>query len=222
MPLFRPPSSPGVAPSVFASRAQEIGDTARSSSGRIRSLARWWRPIRLGLLRPLRSRCSRTIAKELMRLVRYGARGAIALERLSLGEDGRLRYRMKRPAPDGSTHLVLTPVELLERLAALVPSAGAASGALPRSARAQREAAGEGGGAARGRASTGRSCSSAPSAWTFSPATCAAADARCSRPLPSLSSAQSARAPWVAQRAVAHGAGARASPAGVLGVAAWP
>jgi hypothetical protein len=28
---------------------------------------------------------------------------------------------MKRPAPDGSTHLVLTPLELTRRLAALVP-----------------------------------------------------------------------------------------------------
>lgn len=60
----------------------------------------------------------------LMRLVRYGSRGALALERLSRGEDGRLRYRMKRPAPDGSTHLVLTPVELLRRLAPLVPPPG--------------------------------------------------------------------------------------------------
>ena len=35
--------------------------------------------------------------------------------------DGRLAYRLKRPAPDGSTHLVLTPLDLLRLLAALVP-----------------------------------------------------------------------------------------------------
>lgn len=54
-------------------------------------------------------------------LCRYGARGAISLNRLSLREDGRLAYRMKRPAPDGSTHRVLTALELTRRLAALVP-----------------------------------------------------------------------------------------------------
>lgn len=54
-------------------------------------------------------------------LCRYGARGAISLSRLSRRDDGRLAYRMNRPAPDGSTHLVLTALELTRRLAALVP-----------------------------------------------------------------------------------------------------
>jgi len=54
-------------------------------------------------------------------LCRYGARGPLSLERLSWRDDGRLAYRLKRPAPDGSTHLVLTPLELLRLLAALVP-----------------------------------------------------------------------------------------------------
>ncbi|WP_281256644.1 transposase [Melittangium boletus] len=39
----------------------------------------------------------------LERLCRYGARGALALERLSRAEDGRIAYRMKRPLPDGTT-----------------------------------------------------------------------------------------------------------------------
>ena len=54
-------------------------------------------------------------------LCRYGARGALSLERLSRRDDGTLAYRMKRPAPDGSTHLLLTPLELVRKLAALVP-----------------------------------------------------------------------------------------------------
>ncbi|MGA9522588.1 MAG: transposase [Myxococcaceae bacterium] len=54
-------------------------------------------------------------------LCRYGARGALSLQRLSRREDGTLAYRMKRPGPDGSTHLLLTPLELLRKLAALVP-----------------------------------------------------------------------------------------------------
>ncbi|MDC0714352.1 transposase [Stigmatella sp. ncwal1] len=37
----------------------------------------------------------------LERRCRYGARGALALERLSRAEDGRIAYRMKRPLPDG-------------------------------------------------------------------------------------------------------------------------
>ncbi|MHB8877924.1 MAG: transposase zinc-binding domain-containing protein [Myxococcaceae bacterium] len=39
-------------------------------------------------------------------------------------DDGRLAYRMKRPAPDGSTHLVLTALELTRRLAALAQGEG--------------------------------------------------------------------------------------------------
>ncbi|HLG42064.1 MAG TPA: transposase, partial [Planctomycetota bacterium] len=35
--------------------------------------------------------------------------------------DGRVLYEFRRPRPDGSTHVVLEPVEFLEKLAALVP-----------------------------------------------------------------------------------------------------
>jgi hypothetical protein len=58
----------------------------------------------------------------LERLCRYGARGALALERLSRAEDGRIAYRMKRPLPDGTTHLLFTGLELLRRVASLVPA----------------------------------------------------------------------------------------------------
>ncbi len=57
----------------------------------------------------------------LERLCRYGARGALALERLSRAEDGRIAWRMKRPLPDGTTHLFFTGLELLRRVASLVP-----------------------------------------------------------------------------------------------------
>ena len=57
----------------------------------------------------------------LVRLCGYGARGPLSLERLSLLPDGRLAYRMKRPAAGGQQVLVLTPVEFLRRVAALVP-----------------------------------------------------------------------------------------------------
>ena len=56
----------------------------------------------------------------LERLCRYVVRPPFALHRLSVGEDGRLVYRMKHPR-GGSLFLVLAPDELLARLATLVP-----------------------------------------------------------------------------------------------------
>jgi len=60
----------------------------------------------------------------LERLCNYGARGPLSLERLSLLPDGKVSYRMKRPAASGATELVLSPVAFLRRLAALVPPPG--------------------------------------------------------------------------------------------------
>ncbi|MFN0061334.1 MAG: transposase [Myxococcaceae bacterium] len=57
----------------------------------------------------------------LEKLCRYGARGALALERLTHAGEGRIAFRMKRPPPDGRTHLLFTPVQLLRKLATLVP-----------------------------------------------------------------------------------------------------
>lgn len=56
----------------------------------------------------------------LVRLCRYALRPPFALHRLSRGPEGRLVYRMKRPR-GGSLLLVLTPDELLARIATLVP-----------------------------------------------------------------------------------------------------
>ena len=55
------------------------------------------------------------------RLARYAGRPALATERLSLLPDGRLLYRLKHRWRDGTTHVIYEPLELLERLAALVP-----------------------------------------------------------------------------------------------------
>jgi len=57
----------------------------------------------------------------LERLCRYGLRPALSLERLSWAADGRLRYRLKRTFSDGTTEVVLEPLALMRRLAALVP-----------------------------------------------------------------------------------------------------
>ena len=57
----------------------------------------------------------------LERLCRYGARPCFSLERLSVLADGRVAYRLRKPRRNGATHLVMTPVQFLARLAALVP-----------------------------------------------------------------------------------------------------
>ena len=54
-------------------------------------------------------------------LLRYAGRPAIAESRLSLLEDGRVAYELKRRWKDGTTHVVMTPEVLIERLLALVP-----------------------------------------------------------------------------------------------------
>ncbi len=56
----------------------------------------------------------------LERLCRYAGRPPLAAERLSLLPDGRLLYRLKRRWRDGTTHVIYEPLELIERLAALV------------------------------------------------------------------------------------------------------
>jgi hypothetical protein len=60
----------------------------------------------------------------LERLARYCARPPIAMERLEPHADGRVLYRFKRPWRDGTTHVLMDPLELLEKLAALRPPNG--------------------------------------------------------------------------------------------------
>jgi hypothetical protein len=55
------------------------------------------------------------------RLLRYCARPSFALDRLRELDPERLLYEGTKPGPGGSGPLLLTPLELLDRLAALVP-----------------------------------------------------------------------------------------------------
>ena len=55
------------------------------------------------------------------RRLRYCARPPFALERREQLGDDELIYRFDRPQPDGRTQLRLTPLELIDRLAALIP-----------------------------------------------------------------------------------------------------
>jgi hypothetical protein len=58
----------------------------------------------------------------LERLVRYLLRPALSLKRLSLRDDDVVVYRLQRPDRHGRTALVMTPLELLARLAAILPA----------------------------------------------------------------------------------------------------
>ena len=58
---------------------------------------------------------------KLERLCRYVSRPPLAVERLALTASGQVRYLLKTPYRDGTTHIVLEPQDLMARLAALVP-----------------------------------------------------------------------------------------------------
>lgn len=55
------------------------------------------------------------------RLIRYVARPSLAIDRMSLTEEGDIKYELKRKWSNGITHVVLSPTELIEKLCALVP-----------------------------------------------------------------------------------------------------
>ena len=59
--------------------------------------------------------------KELEHLCRYITRPAIANERLKRNRAGQVVLQLKSPYKDGTTHIVMEPLEFMERLAALVP-----------------------------------------------------------------------------------------------------
>ena len=59
--------------------------------------------------------------KRLEQLCRYITRPALADERVQLNAAGQVELKLKTPWRDGTTHLVMSPLEFLQRLAALVP-----------------------------------------------------------------------------------------------------
>ena len=59
--------------------------------------------------------------RKLERLCRYIARPAVSSERMALTNRGNIRYTLKTPYRDGTTHILLEPLEFIARRAALVP-----------------------------------------------------------------------------------------------------
>jgi len=106
--------------------------------------------------------------KRLEQLCRYITRPALSDERIQLSAAKQVESKLKTPWRDGTTHLVMNPLEFMQRLAATAtegrPSgtraaAAAAPDPLPWGAGTERQAAGAGGdaGAARARGTDHRS-----------------------------------------------------------------
>jgi hypothetical protein len=66
-------------------------------------------------------RVSADARERLEKLCRYALRPPMAQDRLRLTPEGQVVLRLRHPWSDGTTHLVFDPVELLERLAVLIP-----------------------------------------------------------------------------------------------------
>jgi hypothetical protein len=66
-------------------------------------------------------RCAAHQRKKLEHLCRYITRPAVANERLTLNRAGQVVLTLKTPYRDGTTPIVMSPLEFMQRLAALVP-----------------------------------------------------------------------------------------------------
>ena len=58
---------------------------------------------------------------KLERLCRYITRPPISTKRLSVTRNGRLRYELKTPWRNGTTHVIFEPLDFISRLVSLVP-----------------------------------------------------------------------------------------------------
>jgi hypothetical protein len=58
---------------------------------------------------------------KLERLCRYITRPAVSIKRLSLTRNGQVRYELKTPWRNGTTHVIFEPLDFISRLVSLVP-----------------------------------------------------------------------------------------------------
>ena len=59
--------------------------------------------------------------EKLERLCRYITRPAVSTQRLSMTRNGQVRYELKTPWRNGTTHVIFEPLDFIARLVALVP-----------------------------------------------------------------------------------------------------
>jgi len=84
-------------------------------------------------------RCGAHQRKQLERLCRYITRPAIANERLKRNRAGQVVLQLKSPWRDGTTHIVMSPLDFMQRLSGTGPAPAAASDSLPWRARSPRQ-----------------------------------------------------------------------------------
>ena len=65
-------------------------------------------------------RCEAADRQGLEQMCRYVTRPALAKERVQFNTAGQVVLKLKTPCHDGTTHPVLSPLEFMQRLAALV------------------------------------------------------------------------------------------------------
>ena len=65
-------------------------------------------------------RCEAEDRKRLEQLCRYITRPALSDERVQCNAGGQVGLKLKTPWRDGTTHQVMTPLEFMQRLAALI------------------------------------------------------------------------------------------------------
>jgi hypothetical protein len=59
---------------------------------------------------------------KLERLCRYVARPSVSVHRLSLTAAGQIRYELKTPYRNGTTHMLFEPLDFISKLASLIPA----------------------------------------------------------------------------------------------------
>jgi hypothetical protein len=59
---------------------------------------------------------------KLERLCRYVARPPVSVHRLSLTAEGHIRYELKTPYRNGTTHMIFEPLDFISKLASLIPA----------------------------------------------------------------------------------------------------
>jgi len=58
---------------------------------------------------------------KLERLCRYITRPPVSTKRLSMTRNGRVRYKLKTPWRNGTTHIIFEPLDFISRLVSLIP-----------------------------------------------------------------------------------------------------
>ena len=70
--------------------------------------------------------------EKLERLCRYIARPAVSTQRLSLTRHGKVRYELKTPYSDGTTHIIFEPLDFMYRMYGMPRAQGCAGAAISR------------------------------------------------------------------------------------------